>query len=175
MRRIEDFSANDQPKIRRVFCVTKQPQNMVHSARVHIEGLLITSVIGRPADTAPQHQPPKSNYIDQTRLIVSSHPTSKPDSPLVYSPHYSDSSAHNHSEPPKAYHQQQHHTPRRSSHHCSGSVSPSKQTEPCIISYLAPPDALLNHEHTSCEKQSCVYALPTAVPEHPAPQRPLQE
>jgi hypothetical protein len=40
---------------------------------------------------------------------------------------------------------------------------------------LAPPLALLNHEQTSCEKQSWVYASPTAVPEHPAPQRPLQE
>lgn len=41
--------------------------------------------------------------------------------------------------------------------------------------YLAPPLALLNHEQMSCEKQSCVYAFPSAVPVQPAPQRPLQE
>jgi hypothetical protein len=42
------------------------------------------------------------------------------------------------------------------------------------ITYFAPPLALLNHEQTSWEKQSCVYAFPSATPEQPAPQRPLQ-
>lgn len=43
-----------------------------------------------------------------------------------------------------------------------------------VIAYLAPPIALLNQEQISCEKQSCVYTLPSAAPEQPAPQRPLQ-
>lgn len=54
-------------------------------------------------------------------------------------------------------------------------VSPITVPNLLLWLYLAPPDALLNHEQMSCEKQSCVYALPIAVPVQPAPQRPLHE
>ena len=73
------------------------------------------------------------------------------------------------------YHQPQHCT----QHHSWDRWTPYQQENPfnatfSRTTYLAPPLALLNHEHTSCEKQSCVYTLPSAVPEQPAPQRPLQ-
>jgi hypothetical protein len=75
----------------------------------------------------------------------------------------------------KWYHQPPHYTRHHSSDHWIPFQHGPQPIPPSPrATYLAPPPALLNHEHTSCEKQSCVYTLPIAKPEQPAPQRPLQ-
>ena len=83
-------------------------------------------------------------------------------------------SAHNHSQCPAVCHQPQSCKLRHSWSHWK-LVSLRTCIVTVVRAYLAPPEALLNHEQISCEKQSCVYALPTAVPVQPAPHRPLHE